>query len=102
MFADLTNERGYWAKAVNESHYSIKDLVLYFYVTKSGNVYYGVEGKPKELFFSGVDTSAPLWVMIDVYGNSTAIELVNVQLNNALTADQEAGFGLDETETVRR
>ena len=98
----MTNERGYWAKAVSESHYAIKDLVLYFYVSKSGNVYYGVDGKPKELFFSGVDVSSPLWAMIDVYGNSTAIELINVQLNNTLIADQEAGFGLSDNNSTRR
>lgn len=96
IFADLTNQKGFWAKAVNEGRYGGKDTVLYFYVSKSGTVYYGLEGHPKEMFFSGVETSGPLWLMIDVYGNSTAIELVNhAQLNNSLTADQEAGFGLN-------
>lgn len=94
FFIDLTNLKGYWAKAVKEECYGVKDMVLYFYVNKNGTVYYGVNGGPKEMFFPGVDTNVPLWVMIDVYGNSTAIELVSPQLNNSI-ADQEAGFGVN-------
>lgn len=90
---DLANQKGYWAKAVNE-RFVDKDVTLYFYVNKSGSVYYGIDGRTKDVFFQGVDTSTPLWAIIDVYGNSTAVELVNVQLNNSLTADEEAGFGL--------
>jgi hypothetical protein len=27
--------------------------------------------------FSGVDTRSPLWVLIDLYGNSTALEIID-------------------------
>lgn len=89
---DLTDRVGFWAKAVNEK-YAEKDAVLYFYVTKSGVVHYGINERSKEVFFTGVDTSNKLWAMIDVYGNSKIIELVNHKLNN-MTPDQEAGFDL--------
>ncbi len=95
IFADLTNRKGFWAKAVNERLVD-KDVTLYFYVSKSGTVYYGIDGRTKDEFFQGVDVSGPLWAMIDVYGNSTAVELVNVRLNNSLNDDQEAGFGLSD------
>lgn len=91
-FLDLTDKDGYWAKAVNEK-YAVKGAELYFYVAKNGVVYYGINGGSKEVFFTGVDTSTRLWAMIDVYGNSKIIELVNKQLNN-VTPDQEAGFDL--------
>lgn len=74
---------------------------MYFYVNKNGSVYYGIDGRPKDEFFQGVDVSGPLWAMIDVYGNSTAIELVNVRLNNSLAADQEAGFALNDNNNAR-
>ncbi|XP_065216590.1 protein neuralized isoform X2 [Planococcus citri] len=89
---DLTDRVGFWAKAVNEK-YAEKDAILYFYVTKSGVVHYGINERSKEVFFTGVDTSNKLWAMIDVYGNSKTIELVNHKLNN-MTPDQEAGFDL--------
>lgn len=86
-------------KAVNETLMD-KDSTLYFYVNKSGTVYYGLESpfgdRAKDEFFTGVDIGCgPLWAIIDVYGNSTAVELVNIRLNNSLIADQEAGFALD-------
>lgn len=70
---------------------------MYFYVNKSGTVYFGSESplgrRSENEFFTGVDLGyGPLWAMIDVYGNSTGVELVNVHLNNSLIADQEAGF----------
>ena len=44
----------------------------------------GVNGEDKGVFFSGVDTRRMLWGMVDVYGNSNVIELVDPigQLNN--------------------
>jgi protein neuralized len=37
-------------------------------------VYYGVNGEEKGLFFSGVNTSSPLWAMLDIYGNTVSVE----------------------------
>ncbi|KAJ8943695.1 hypothetical protein NQ314_009668 [Rhamnusium bicolor] len=41
--------------------------------------------KKREFFFSSVETRGPLWCLIDVYGNSTAIEFLDIlqQLNNS-------------------
>ncbi|GLH09404.1 Protein neuralized, partial [Gryllus bimaculatus] len=72
---DLTNKPGYWAKALAE-RFAERDTVLFYYVTQAGDVYFGINGEEKGLFFSGVETRGPLWAIIDVYGNSTAIELV--------------------------
>ncbi|XP_066991666.2 protein neuralized isoform X2 [Anabrus simplex] len=81
---DLTNKPGYWAKALAE-RFAERDTVLYYYVTQAGDVYFGINGEEKGLFFSGVETRGPLWAIMDVYGNSTAIELVDPrqQLNNS-------------------
>ncbi|XP_076240327.1 E3 ubiquitin-protein ligase neur [Calliopsis andreniformis] len=73
---DLTNKPGYWAKALAE-RLAEKDTVLFYYVTSAGDVHFGVNGEEKGLFFSGVETRGPLWAIIDVYGNSTAIEFVD-------------------------
>ncbi|XP_047346684.1 protein neuralized isoform X2 [Vespa velutina] len=73
---DLTNKPGYWAKALAE-RFAEPDTVLFYYVTSAGDVHFGVNGEEKGLFFTGVETRSPLWAIIDVYGNSTAIEFVD-------------------------
>ena len=70
---DLISKPGYWAKALCES-YSTNNILLFFYVTQSGCVYYGVNGREKGLFFKGVDTNRPLWAVMDIYGNTVGIE----------------------------
>ncbi|XP_075222418.1 E3 ubiquitin-protein ligase neur isoform X3 [Lycorma delicatula] len=81
---DLTNKPGYWAKALAE-RFCERDTVLFYYVTSAGDVHFGINGEEKGVFFSGVETRNQLWAMIDVYGNSTAIELLDArhQLNNS-------------------
>lgn len=81
---DLTNKPGYWAKALPERFCS-QNTVLFYYVTSTGDVHFGINGEEKGIFFSGVETRGPLWALIDVYGNSTAIEFVDIrhQLNNS-------------------
>ncbi|CAL8078338.1 unnamed protein product [Orchesella dallaii] len=81
---DLTSKPGFWAKAFSDM-YVKKDAILYFYVNAAGDVYFGINGEEKGLFFSGVDTRGPLWVLIDIYGNTTGLEFVDprAQLNNS-------------------
>merc|ERR1712123_292633 len=66
--------------------------LMYYYVNRSGDVVLGVNGKDKGVFFSGVDTRRMLWGMVDVYGNSNVIQLVDPRttLNNIRKDVQEA------------
>ncbi|KAI5740930.1 hypothetical protein M8J76_008595 [Diaphorina citri] len=81
---DLTNKPGYWAKALAE-RFADQETVLFYYVTAAGDVHFGINGEEKGVFFTGVETRGPLWAMFDIYGNSTAIQLIDsrAQLNNA-------------------
>ncbi|CAA9997552.1 unnamed protein product [Nesidiocoris tenuis] len=81
---DLTNKPGYWAKALAE-RLCEKDAILYYYVNSAGDVHFGVNGEDKGVFFSGVDTRGQLWAMLDIYGNSTAVEFLDPRshLNNS-------------------
>lgn len=81
---DLTNKPGYWAKALAE-RFCEKDTILFYYVNSAGDVHFGINGEEKGVFFNGVETRGPLWTLIDVYGNSTAIEFIDMrlQLNNS-------------------
>lgn len=81
---DLTNKTGYWAKALAEKFVE-RECILFYYVTAAGDVHFGINGEEKGIFLSGVETRGQLWAMIDVYGNTTAIELLDArhQLNNS-------------------
>lgn len=59
--------------------------MLHYYVNSAGDVHFGINGEEKGIFFSGVECRGPLWALIDVYGNSTAIEFIDIrhQLNNS-------------------
>ncbi|XP_050420900.1 protein neuralized isoform X2 [Adelges cooleyi] len=80
---DLTSKSGFWAKALSERH-AVSDAVLFFYVDAGGDVHYGLNGESKGVFMQGIDTRSPLWVLLDIYGNSTIVEFLDCrpQLNN--------------------
>lgn len=76
---DMTNKPGNWAKALGE-RYAEGGNILFYYVTATGDVRYGVNDNEKGVFFSGVNTSGPLWPLLDLYGNSTAVEFLGKYL----------------------
>ena len=72
---DLTNKPGYWAKAMPERCSELGNI-LFFYVTRNGDVMYGVNGEEKGVFFGGVQQNVTVWALVDIYGNTTAMEFV--------------------------
>jgi hypothetical protein len=82
---DLTSKGGYWAKSLAE-RYSVENAILHFFVNESGEMYYGVNGVHKGLFLSGINVLSPLWIIVDIYGNSIAVEFVGM-LNLILKYD---------------
>ncbi|XP_037050189.1 protein neuralized isoform X2 [Bradysia coprophila] len=76
---DLTNRPGYWAKALNE-RFCERDNILFYYVTSAGDVYFGINGEEKGVFINGVETRGPLWTLIDIYGNCSAIEFLDSRI----------------------
>jgi protein neuralized len=89
----MTNKPGNWAKALGE-RYAVAGNELFFYVTRSGDVFYGVNGEEKGLFFSGVNTSGPIWALMDIYGNTSCVEFSNPlpqPLNNMISNQQSMG-----------
>lgn len=73
---DLTNRPGFWAKALNE-RYCERDNILFYYFTSSGDVHFGINGEEKGTFFAIPPPREPLWALVDVYGNCSAIELLD-------------------------
>lgn len=76
---DLTNNGHTHAKALPEV-FAQQGNVLFFYVSSSGNVHYGVNGEEKGVILTNVRVNGPIWAVIDVYGNTVKIEAVATQL----------------------
>ena len=71
----MTSRPGFWAKAFHD--YLVKqDSILFYYVNQAGDVHFGINGEEMGTFFKDVDTRGPLWAVLDIYGNTTAIEFV--------------------------
>ncbi|KAK6766150.1 hypothetical protein RB195_025823 [Necator americanus] len=73
---DLTSKEGFWAKALPE-RYSVEGNILHFSITHTGDLYYGVNGVHKGVFLVGINVSLPIWIIVDIYGNSVAVEFVD-------------------------
>jgi protein neuralized len=78
---DLTAKTGYWAKALAD-RYSIQGSVLHFHLSSSGTLYIGCNGYSKGSYLHEIDVSKPLWIMMDIYGKSVAVEFLN-EINDA-------------------
>lgn len=67
---------GNWAKAIPE-RYSRLNLVISYYVNRSGLLYININGEElAEPFVSGISVNSSLWALIDIYGNATAVEFL--------------------------
>ncbi|XP_053708966.1 E3 ubiquitin-protein ligase NEURL1 [Synchiropus splendidus] len=73
---DLVAQSGFWAKALPEE-FASEGNVVSFWVDKKGRVFYRVNDSSPMLFFSGVRTAEPLWALIDVYGLTRGVQLLD-------------------------
>uniref|UniRef100_A0A8C6TQC4 E3 ubiquitin-protein ligase NEURL1 n=1 Tax=Neogobius melanostomus TaxID=47308 RepID=A0A8C6TQC4_9GOBI len=76
---DLVSQSGFWAKALPEE-LSNEGTVVSFWVDKKGRVFYRVNQSSPMLFFSGVHMSEPLWALIDVYGLTRGVQLLDSEM----------------------
>ena len=75
----MTDKPGSWAKALSE-RFATPDSILCFYFTSDGNIHYAVNGEDKGYFSLGLEGNN-LWALIDIYGNTTGIELIDPRLH---------------------
>ncbi len=51
-----------------------------------------VDGHDKGVFLTGIDSRTPLWVMVDIYGNTTAVQFVGKSIFKLFYDDIETKF----------
>ncbi|XP_030636434.1 E3 ubiquitin-protein ligase NEURL1 [Chanos chanos] len=76
---DLVSQSGFWAKALPEEFANEGNLIA-FWVDKKGRVFYRINDSSPMLFFSGVRTMEPLWALIDVYGLTRGVQLLDSEI----------------------
>ncbi|CAN9499715.1 unnamed protein product [Ophioblennius macclurei] len=76
---DLVSQSGFWAKALPEE-LSNEGNVISFWVDKKGRVFYRINNSSPMLFFSGVHVAEPLWALIDVYGLTRGVQLLESEM----------------------
>uniref|UniRef100_A0A3P9PAZ9 E3 ubiquitin-protein ligase NEURL1 n=1 Tax=Poecilia reticulata TaxID=8081 RepID=A0A3P9PAZ9_POERE len=76
---DLVSQSGFWAKALPEE-LSNEGNVISFWVDKKGRVFYRINNSNPMLFFSGVHVAEPLWALIDVYGLTRGVQLLDSEM----------------------
>ncbi|XP_006884488.1 PREDICTED: E3 ubiquitin-protein ligase NEURL1B [Elephantulus edwardii] len=81
---DLVTRPGYWAKALPEN-LALRDTVLAYWADRHGRVFYSVNDGEPVLFHCGVAVGGPLWALIDVYGITDEVQLLESAYADTLT-----------------
>ncbi|XP_077574308.1 E3 ubiquitin-protein ligase NEURL1 [Stigmatopora nigra] len=76
---DLVSQSGFWAKALPEE-FANEGNVIAFWVDKKGRVFYRVNESGPVLFFGGVRAADQLWALIDVYGLTRGVQLLESEI----------------------
>ncbi|CAH1274659.1 RIPK4 [Branchiostoma lanceolatum] len=77
-YPDLAQKPGFWIKPLHDKLAQRGNVITYM-VDSSGDVFYSINGENKGLFFSGVDVSGPLWLVVDICGSTVAVKFVDEQ-----------------------
>ncbi|XP_026115934.1 E3 ubiquitin-protein ligase NEURL1-like [Carassius auratus] len=73
---DLVSKKGFWARALPEDHCE-EGTILSFWLDNTGRVFYRVNCSPPIFFFGGVPAREPVWAIIDIYGLTRGVQLLD-------------------------
>ncbi|RXN08899.1 E3 ubiquitin- ligase NEURL1-like isoform X2 [Labeo rohita] len=76
---DLVSERGFWARALPEEQCE-EGTILSFWLDNTGRVFYRVNNSPPIFFFGGVPVGEPVWAIIDIYGLTRGVQLLDSKM----------------------
>lgn len=96
---DMTNEGHTWARALADEVVR-RNSVIHFSYNSNGYINYGINNQDCGVFYTNVNTSQHLWFIVDVYGLTAAVELIDPRIHNATSSefdlsrvDDELGVG---------
>lgn len=74
-YRNLSEKDGYWVKAINESLVQ-EGSKLMVYVSSSGSLQMFIDGDYKGALIRGIPADKQLWLVVDIYGNTTGAKFV--------------------------
>ncbi|XP_018596909.1 E3 ubiquitin-protein ligase NEURL1B isoform X2 [Scleropages formosus] len=84
---DLVTRPGYWAKALPE-RLALRDNVLAFWADRHGRVFYSINDGEPVLFHCGLSVGCPLWAIIDIYGITQEVTLLESTFAESMTSSR--------------
>ncbi|GMR30441.1 hypothetical protein PMAYCL1PPCAC_00636, partial [Pristionchus mayeri] len=79
VFPSWRNKSGFWIRSISD-RYARQGCLLTFCLSRSGVISYSVNRMSMGTFMEDINTTRPLWVVVDVYGKTKAIEFESVDL----------------------
>ena len=70
-----TAAKDVWVRPIREGRLRSGSCVTVF-STKEGELQYSINGDCASLLITGIPTTLPLWLVVDLYGNTTAVRIV--------------------------
>lgn len=79
---DMTNAGHTWARALADDVVK-RNSVIHFSYNKDGFIHYGINNQDCGIFYANVKTDQNLWFIVDIYGLTAAVELIDPRVHNA-------------------
>lgn len=79
---DMTNAGHTWARALADEVVRANS-VIHFSYNSNGYIHYGINNQDCGIFYANVNTSQHLWFIVDIYGLTAAVELIDPRIHNA-------------------
>ncbi|GMR56956.1 hypothetical protein PMAYCL1PPCAC_27151, partial [Pristionchus mayeri] len=101
VFPAWASKSGFWLRTLPD-RYARQDCLLQFSLASSGVISYTVNGRSKGTFMESIDTTDPLWVVVDLYGKAKAIEFESVDLSPPTRDARQVLFAEQPVHSVQR
>lgn len=79
---DMTNAGHTWARALADEVVR-RNSVIHLSYNTNGYIHYGINNQDCGIFYANVNTSQNLWFIVDIYGLTAAVELIDPRIHNA-------------------
>lgn len=92
---DMTNAGHTWARALADEVVR-RNSVIHFSYNTNGYIHYGINNQDCGVFYANVNTSQHLWFIVDIYGQTAAVELIDPRIHNASSELDLSRLGDDD------
>jgi hypothetical protein len=95
---DMTNAGHTWARALADEVVR-RNSVIHFSYNKNGLIHYGINNQDCGVFHAKVGTNQNLWFIVDIYGLTAAVELIDPRVNSGASSELDMSQ-LDDSQLI--